>query len=227
MKKFILFCILALIVLPVPIRAASSTSSATSTPSAAPINPTAQELLDRVATQVAQLANQLQKVYVGTITSVGTSSYIITTPDGDKTVGTNDVTTFYRIRSGNTTSVTFDSLKSGDDISAMGNIDPQTNAMTAREIIAKIKRFNIVGKIATVSGTILTVQPSDGLQTSLDISTATSLKKLDPSSGKTTIAKPGDFKAGNIILAIAYYSTASDTPPLAILRAVLLLPANL
>lgn len=181
----------------------AATSSAAGTSSAEP-SVKAQELLDRVATKVAELTDKLRRTYSGKVTSVGTTSYVVTTTvGGDKTVTTNDVTTFFRIRSGNHTEVNFANIKAKDEITAIGTVDPATGEMTAREIIAKIRRINIVGKIVSVDKTVITLQPSDGPQTNLDLADAVSLRKLDQ-SGKITTAKISDFAADRFAFIIAY-----------------------
>ncbi len=169
----------------------------------------AQDLMDRVATKVATLTQKLHKVYVGKIKSVGTTSYVVITKDGDKTVTTNDVTNFYRIRAGNRSEVNFTSLKVGDDIAAAGTIDPQTFEMTAKQIIAKIKRFNIVGVISTIDKTIYTIAEIPGPQTKIDLSDAITLKMIN-SKNLIVTAKMENFSQGDYIFAIVYFSDPSN-----------------
>ena len=186
--------------------AASSDTASAAAASASAIDDSslkAQELLDRIATKVAQLTSKLRRTYSGTVTSIGTTSYIVTTTGGDKTVTTNDVTSFYRLRSGNRSDTGFTGIKSGDYITALGNVDPQTGEMTARQIIAKIARRNIVGKIASASGSIITLSPSDESPIDIDLSDGIEFIKV-AADGTFAKAKIADFRPGSVAFVIAY-----------------------
>lgn len=199
MKKQI--CLIGLISLiwVQPIFAADATKSA------------AQDLQDQMATKVADLARKLRRVYTGKIKSTGTTSYVVTTSDGDRTVVTNDVTSFYRIRAGNKTEVSFGSLKIGDDVAVIGTIDPNTFEMTAKQIIAKVRRYNVVGTISEITKTAYSIQEIGGPKTPVDFEDAVSLKSLG-SPGQITAAKINAFQPGDLIFAIAYFSDPkSDT----------------
>ena len=180
-----------------------------------------QDLLDRVATKVAGLASKLRRVYTGKIKSAGTNSYVVTTIDGDKTISTNDVTSFYRIRSGNRTEVNFKSLKPGDDIAAIGTVDPNTTEMSAKQITAKIKRFNIVGTIKSIDKTIYIIQGVNGPLTKIDLSDAVSLKMINIKN-QIVPASLENFKQGDLIFAIGYMSDPSSEI-LSVLKAINLL----
>lgn len=177
------------------------TATNSATPSASGV---AQELLDKVATKVAELSAKQRQIYVGTIKTVGTVSYTVTTADGDKTVTTTEGTNFYRIRAGNRTDATFKTFKVGDDIGAVGTIDPQTGEMTAKQVIAKIQRQNIVGVIESLG--------KDGAASisgkRVDLTSAGSLQKVDV-AGKMSTSKTADFAAGNVAFVIAYASDNS------------------
>ena len=198
MKKFIYLLILinSVRLINFAIPAVYATSS---TPSAA------QDLLDRVATKVATLTSKLRRVFTGKVKSVGTTSYIVTTSDGDKTVTTNDVTSFFKIRAGSRSEINFSAIKTGDDIAAIGTVDPNTFEMTAKQVISKVRRYNIVGTITAVDKTIYSVQEIGGSVTKLDFSDAITLQSLDQ-VGKFTTAKLANFKSGDVVFAIAYIS---------------------
>lgn len=157
----------------------------------------AQDLLDRVATKVAQLSEKLQKCYWGKIKTLGARSLVITTENGEKAISTSDVTSFFRVRAGSRTEINFTALKIGDDIAAIGTIDPATTDLTARQIIAKIRRQTVVGKITSIDKDVYTVDSN----TKLDFSDA--VLKLASTSGKITPAKIADFKEGSTVFAIA------------------------
>lgn len=206
MTKNIIFITLItfIIFVPVPVAAVDSTPSAK-----------AQDLLDRVATKVAQLSEKLQKSYHGRIKALGASSIVLVVGDSEKTVTTNDATSFFRIRAGNKTEVNFSALKIGDDVAAIGTIDPTTSDLTARQIIAKIKRTNLVGTITAVDKNLLTV---DSIK--IDLSDAATLKVIDV-NGKTVNAKTSDFKVGSIIFAIIH-SPDQNSGVFSVLKAMVL-----
>ncbi|MBI4099964.1 hypothetical protein HY440_03055 [Candidatus Microgenomates bacterium] len=167
--------------------------AADSTPSAK-----AQDLLDRVATKVAQLSAQLQKAYAGQIKSLGDTTIVITTESAERAIHTSDATSFFRVRANNRSEVNFAALKIGDDIAAIGTIDPATSDLTARQIIAKIARTNLTGTIKAIDKTIVTL-PDD---TKVDLDGA-SLKLLT-ANRKIITAKLADFKVGATIFVIAH-----------------------
>lgn len=175
----------------------------TSTPSAKQ-----QDLMDRLTTKVAELSNQLRRTYFGKIKSMGTSSISLGTPEGDRTITTNDVTTYFRIRSGNRTEINFSSLKTGDDIVGTGTVDPQNNEMTARQIIAKIQRYNLVGTITEINKSTITVQDFSGKIFLIDFSDAIALKKTDV-TGKISVAKFSDFQKDSLVFVMGYFVDAN------------------
>lgn len=210
--------LLLLIMAASPTLAASATPAAEATP-AAKVDPIAQDLLDRVATKVAELTDRLKRTYQGRVKSVGTTSYVLTTSEGDKTILTNDVTDFYRIRSGRTSTINFAGIKAGDDLVAIGTLDGATNEITAREIIAKIARQNIAGKITTNDDGVITITSGDK-NYQVDLNDATTLRKAS-ASGQLSTAKLADFIEGSTVFVMAYESTDPDI--LSALKALLLL----
>ncbi len=184
----------------------------TATPSAA------QDILNRVTDKVTEIADSLKKVYVGQIKSVGTTSVIITSSDGDQTISTNEATAFYRVRSGSQTEINFSGLKKGDDLSATGTIDPSNLEMTARQIIVKVHRYNIVGVIQTNVNNVISVKEFSGPTSQIDISDTPILKKNLGTIFST--AKLSDFKVGSTVLIICYTDPTSTSLPA--LKAVIL-----
>lgn len=184
----------------------------TATPSAA------QDILNRVTDKVTEIADSLKKVYVGQIKSVGTTSVIITSSDGDQTISTNEATAFYRVRSGSQTEINFSGLKKGDDLSATGTIDPSNLEMTARQIIVKVHRYNIVGVIQTNVNNVISVKEFSGPTSQIDISDTPILKKNLGTIFST--AKLSDFKVSATVFIIAYTDPTSTSLPA--LKAVIL-----
>lgn len=197
---------------------AAATPSAAASPSGK-VDSRAQDILNRVTTKVEELANKQRKTYFGTVKSVGTKSYVVTTLDGDKTISTNDAASFFRIRAGNRTEVKFENIKVGDDLAAVGTIDPSTGEMTARQIIVKIARQNISGMVSAVDKGVVTVNQPDQTPIKIDLDSAITLKKMD-NTGKVTTAKGADFTVNSPIFVIGY---ASDKPDvLSVLKALVL-----
>lgn len=166
------------------------------------------------STRSAEIYNKVLKIaettavkrtYSGTIKSQGTTSLVITTAEGDKTVTTNDVTSFFRIRAGNRTEINFKALKPGDDLVALGNIDPQNGEMTARQIIAKVKRQNLVGTLNSLG--------------KIDLTDAV-LKRFQ--NGKIALAKSADFKPESFVFIMAYQPDPTS-PSLSALKALTIL----
>ena len=188
----------------------------TSTPSAKQ-----QDLMDRLTTKVAELSNQLRRTYWGKVKSTGTSSISLSTPEGDRTITTNDVTTYFRIRSGNRTEINFSGLKTGDDIVGTGTVDPQNNEMTARQIIAKIQRYNLAGTITEINKSIIAVQDFSGKIFQIDFSDAIALKKTDV-AGKISVAKFSDFQKGSLVFVMGYFIDAT-TQEYSVLKALVYL----
>lgn len=167
------------------------------------------EIQNQVDKLVTKISDDLKRTYVGKIRSVGTSSVIIGTDEGDRTVSTNEVTSVYRVRSGNRAEVTFNSLKSGDELTAFGTIDPGNMEMTAKQIIAKIHRYAIAGAVTAAQDNVLTIKEFTGAETKVDISSAVALKKNLGTVFST--AKLADFKVGATVFITAYTDPADPT----------------
>ncbi|KKU91854.1 MAG: hypothetical protein UY21_C0009G0045 [Microgenomates group bacterium GW2011_GWA1_48_10] len=200
MKKYILFfTLISLITLISPIVVSAATPSAqTSTTSGSK----AQELLNRVSDKINQIADKTRRTYHGPVKSTTASAHIISTPEGDKKIITNDATSFYRFKAGRRTEIEFKNIKTGDDVSAIGTIDPQNGDMTAKQVTAKIHRYNYVGTPDSVNKGIATITLPDNSQIKVDLSDALTLKKII--DGKISPAKLANFKTGNTIFVIAH-----------------------
>lgn len=206
MKKIALISLISLIsLIASPVLAAPATPSAqTASPSAkdAPPANKAQELLNRVADRVTALTDKMRRSYQGNVKSVGKNSYSLTSDEGNKVVVTNDATSFYRIRAGSRTEIEFKDIKANDYVVAVGTIDPSSSEMTAKQVIAKIHRFNYVGTIDEVGKGIVTMTLLDNSQVKVDLSDALAYKKIV--AGKIQAAKLADFKQGSTMFVIAF-----------------------
>jgi hypothetical protein len=181
--------------------AASSTPSATATPSAR-----AQEILQRV---LAKSAETPRHTFLGKIKTLGTSSIVIASPDGDKTISTTNATSFYRYRSGNRTETNFSNLKVGDDLVAIGAVDPASNQMTAFQIVAKVHRYNLIGIIESANNGIISLKEFGGSVSQIDLNDAVTLKKNVGTIFST--AKLPDFKPGVVAAVICYTNPTTST----------------
>lgn len=226
MKKILILLFLFLTLSQTAVFAATTTesgtpSSQTSTTSGA--TDKAKDLLDRVATKVAELVKKERRTYTGSIKSkAAKTSFVITTPDGDITVTTNEATDFYRVRSSSQSDASFATLKVADDIAAIGTIDPQTKEMTARQIIAKIKRTNIAGRIEAVDKNILTIKGQVGASIKVDLTDAVTLEKAG-SDNKIIKAKETDFAVKQSVFVIGY-SPDPKTGTYSVLKALTITP---
>jgi len=182
--------------------------------------PAAQEILNRVTDKVTQIASQLKKVYVGKIKTLGTSSIIITSGDGDHSISTNEATVFYKIRSGNRTEIAFSNLKVGDEIATVGTINSANLEMTAKQIIVKVHRFNMIGTVTENKNNVITLKEYNGVESLVDLTDAPVLKKNLGTIFQN--AKLADFKVGTIAAVIAYIDPATSS--LAALKAVIISP---
>lgn len=201
MKKIALLTILFLLTATSQTFASEATQSATpsSIPkTVTPIEKKAQDLLDRVATKVAQLADAKKRTYRGVVSSAGTNSYTISSPEGNLTVNTSGATEYFRIKAGKTSETNFAGIKKGDDIVAIGTIDPADRSMTAKQIITKIKRTIFYGPITAAEKNVITI---DG--TKIDLKDA-SYEQLDLDTGKIAAAKVSDFQTGKTAFVLAH-----------------------
>lgn len=213
-KILILYFIFLIFLLVQPVSAIESTGSAADRKT--------KDLLDN-ANRIVTLAAKLRRAYTGQVKSVGKTSYVITGAENDRTITTNDVTSFFRLRAGTKSEINFGSIKVGDDLAAIGTIDPSTSEMTAKQIIAKVRRYNIVGKITAVDKTVISVQELAGPLTKADLADAVSLKSISLTSGQISTEKISSFKTGDTVFVMAYISDPkSDT--FSTLKAVQLLP---
>lgn len=204
MKKILIFILLFIALAAAPALAATATPSGVKTSTESAATDKAKDLLERVATKVAELVQKERRTYTGSVKSKSTkTSFIITTSDGDATISTNDATDFYRIRSGSQSDASFATLKVGDDVATIGTIDPSSKEMTARQVIIKIKRTNIVGTIESVDKNVLTIKGQVGASIKVDLTDAIALEKAGVDN-KIVKAKIADFISGQSAFIIGY-----------------------
>ena len=173
----------------------SSVVAVDATPSSQ-VEKKAQDLLDRVATKVAQIANDNKKTFHGKVKSIGTESFTVSSGSTDKIINVNDATDFYRIKAGKRSDSDFKSLADSDDVVAVGTIDPSSGSMTAKQVIDKINRENVFGEITDVNKKIVTI---DGKKIDL---VGADIYKTSP-DGKIIDAKYADFDKGTYAIFVA------------------------
>jgi hypothetical protein len=182
-----------------PVFAATATESA------------AQNLLDRVATKVATLAEKLKRGAAGEITAISSKSISL----GDQKIITSEATVYYRIKAGNRSVIDFKNLVKGDDIAAVGISDTSTGDLTARQIIAKIQRLVLAGKVTSIDkkNNLYTLNGKEA-----EIDAATTVKKATASGFLK--AKYSDIAVGDNLIIYGYYNKPTD--PLTALKALII-----
>lgn len=183
----------------------ASVFAETATPSAS------QELLDRVATKVATLAEKMKKATAGEITSVGSKSFFI----GDTKINVSEVTTYYKIKAGNRTTIDFKNLVKGDDAAVIGTLDSATGEITARQVIVKIQRLTLSGKV-TIIDAKKNIYTLDGKEAEIDSTTAVKTA----TAAAILKSKYSDIKVGDNLIIYGYYVKPST--PLTTLKALII-----
>ena len=181
--------------------------AATASPSAA------QGLLERVATKVATLAEKLKKGVAGEITVIGTKTISL----GNQRVLVSEATTYYRIKSGAKTTIDFKNLLKGDDVAVVGTADSATGDITARQIIAKVQRLPLTGKVTTIDKKtgVYTLAAGEDIK-EVEIDSLTIIKKVD-AKGAFIKVKLADIIVGDNLIVYGYYNKPND--PLTTIKA--------
>lgn len=188
----------------------TATTSPTATSSA---NRARNEILQRLLALSAETPRQ---TYTGKIKTITNTSLIITSPYGDKTITTTNATSFYRFRANTRSEINLSNLKVGDDLAAIGAIDPVSAHMTAFQIIAKTRRYNLIGIIESAENGIISLKEFGGGTSRINLNETPILKK---NVGTIfTTANLSDFKPGTVASIICYTDPA-DNYTLSSLRA--------
>lgn len=109
------------------------------------------ELKEKVASKVSELRQKKKQHISGEVKSAKDGIILLITPDGEKSVQVEKTTKYYWIKTnGEKLNLTFTNVEQGDAISIIGEgID--TDSITARTVIGKIKTFAISGNVSTWS----------------------------------------------------------------------------
>jgi hypothetical protein len=184
-----------------PVFAAAATESA------------AQNLLDRVATKVASLAEKLKTGAAGEITEIANKIIFLK----DQKILTSEATVYYRIKAGNRSTIDLKNLAKGEDIAVVGIADAATGEITARQIIAKVQRLVLTGRVTDIDKkkNLYTI---DGKEAEIDA--VTIVKKATASGLLKT--KYTEIAVGDNLIVYGYYS--KPTEPLTALKALIITP---
>lgn len=185
---FSLFVICSLLLTPA-VLAAQPTASASANQSSA--DDKSKELLERLATRVAELRQMSHKAYSGNLKSINAKTIILTAIQGEKTVITDENTVFFRIDANGKREINLSSLKMDDYIAAFGQVELEKSEMKGKIIIAKEPSLAINGRaidVDTENGTI-TLQTGKRGSFIVDIEVFTKILAWD----KTEIFKKYGF----------------------------------
>lgn len=153
MKKiFVLgFIILGLILLKTEnVKAAVATPSGTVTPTSVRSEQITQ-LKDRIATKVAELKILAPQVVVGTIKTLSDQKIVMTVNDEDLSIDISDDTTLLQFdQDQNKKTLKIAGLETGQKILVWGNLNKETNIMTADTVVARDFPLVFVGQIKSV-----------------------------------------------------------------------------
>lgn len=192
MKKIFLwlngFLVIGLL-LTYPVLAAKPTPSPDQATNSATVSQERQEqikeLRERVASRVAELREKGRRAFYGQIKSISGGIIILTTKQGEKTVLTNEDTSFFRIGSGSRKTIALKDLSVGETITAFGQVEIGKEQLTAKVIIAKVLPININGQVVGVDveeGTITVETPKNKSMT-VDIETTTKILVWEKGKG--------------------------------------------
>lgn len=209
-------------VIAIPVYAVDSTSSA-ATSSASSKNDKETEILNKISDKVNELGQSLKRAYSGKVRSLGTDTISLTTDSGEAFIETNEATKFYRIKAGARTTTEFKTLKIGEELTVIGTLDEATKTVTARQIIVKVRRQILIGKVTEVNKLLITVFSPTLNSKIVDISGTIPLKKVAPNGGLVS-AKTPEVIVNSYLIAVGYYEP--DDPNLSALRAIVI-PRNL
>lgn len=108
-------------------------------------------LKEKIATKVAQLREDEQGGFLGTVKTIDKSKLLLQTKDGEKTVSFSDDTSFYAFASDHTKSESsINKLKPGDSLTALGYFDADRTILSAKYVFVSTPSARIIGKIGDI-----------------------------------------------------------------------------
>ncbi len=202
----------------------SATTSAKTTPPSPVPSDKAKDILNRISDKATQLGQTFKKVYLGKIKSLKNNMMVITTDSGDISVDTTEATNFYRVRSGQKTTIEFKSLKTDMDILVSGTLDETTNTISARTVIDKLRRFQVFGRVEEINlkkGRVI-IKTAEDLTKEVNIADTVSQKKLKDKDLVTY--RDSEIAVGDYLSALGIYEDSNTY--LTALRTILIPQAS-
>lgn len=213
----ILLTLAIFLVLALPLHAQEATKSSGATGSSQPTNKET-DILNQVTDKVSKLGETLKRAYSGKVRSLGKDTFSLTADTEEVFIETNEATKFFRIRARARTETDFKALKIGDELTTIGTIDESAKTLAAREVIIKIRRHILSGKVTEVNRTTITMFSQENSSTVVDLSGSVVLKKLSPKMELVT-AKITEITVGDQLIVVGFYDAGSST--LSTLRAII------
>lgn len=155
-------------------------------------------LKEKIATKVAQLREDEQGGFLGTVKTIDKSQLLLQTKDGEKTVRLSDDTSFYTLTSDHTKSESsLNKLKTGESLTALGYFDTDKTILSAKYIFISTASARIIGKIGDIDKSNFTITVIDNQGNNvIDIEKYSKLFVYAPGKGfiKSGFSKlkPGD-----------------------------------
>jgi len=156
------------------------------------------------------------------VRSLGNNTISLTYDSGEIFAEINDATNFYKFRSGNRTTSDFKSIKVGTELTIIGILDEGNHTVIARQVIDKIRRFQLAGKVTSIKKELITVS-SNGTDNIIDTSTVVTVKKIGLKR-ELTPGRIADIAIGDFVSALGYFDDGD--PNLQALK-VLYIPQSL
>lgn len=143
------------------------------------------QLRERVATRVAELKELRRRAWHGEIKGVSGTTITLATKQGEKTILTDENTTFLRIGPAGRRKIALSDLTVGEKIVAFGQVAGETGEMTAKVIIARVFPIKINGKVTAVDveGGTITVQTLRRGGFLVDVETSTKILVWEKGKG--------------------------------------------
>lgn len=221
MKNKILL-ILLLILLSLPLLSTDTVSAESATPSA---DLKIQELKDKLASRVAELALVSQKVLGGEIKTLSDEKIIIVNDGRETDLNLKDDTTFLEIlRDYTTDKIKLDNLKTGQNIFSYGAFNNTTNSLNAQSVIFLHETFKITGKIKKVdSDNYQLLVSSNGTDVLIDHLTTTKDYLLDKNN-KFVRGGFSKFENNQLVYAVGAYDEDKNKNKLFSAVRIIILP---
>jgi hypothetical protein len=217
-----------------PVLAVTSTVSATPSAADAPKTKQIENLMDRLATKVAELRQTQKKAVFGTVKAATVSTITVETTTKDVKVEMPDDVVVYQMIKGKRTKLAAENVEKADTVTVFGEYDATLDMMTAKAVFieAASQPIRFVGTVGAVDKVkySFTVSTKENRSYTVDYETGTKYLVWDPAKGlvKGGFSKliPGDvvgvtgtptadddtkISAGRIVT-LSFVAQATPTP---------------